>query len=210
MGISQVMRELRVSFEDNGFVRAVKGELWQITTDEVGKIVDQKHIGTKNSFAEEELAVALPHPALLAQITDLQEHCATLAAERNRLQARETARSTAIDELLPNVPDALKAAIAQLKGAPTFSPNALIALFSEADTAAIVATISGSAELRALYHALSNRAAMGDRPIPIDSPTFLAGLAGLKTALGEERVAELFAQLSIDLSTSRYFDAANA
>jgi hypothetical protein len=103
--------------------------------------------------------------------------------------------------------DALRAEVIALRGTPTFSPNALIALFSEADTAAIVTTISGSAELRALYHALSNRAATGDRPIPIDSPMFLAGLAGLKAALGEARVGALFAGLNIDLATGRYLQA---
>lgn len=116
-----------------------------------------------------------------------------------QVAAQATQRAAAQSEL-----DALRAEVIALRGTPTFSPNALIALFSEADTAAIVATIASSVELQALYYALSNRAATGDRPIPIDSPTFLAGLAGLKTALGEARVAALFAGLNIDLATGRY------
>jgi hypothetical protein len=48
------------------------------------------------------------------------------------------------------------------------------------------------------------RAATGDAPIPISSETFQAGLMGPRAALGDPRVAELFAVLNIDLAAGRY------
>jgi hypothetical protein len=61
-------------------------------------------------------------------------------------------------------------------------------------------------DARTLYFELQQRAVTGDKPIPIDSQTFLAGLAVLKTALGEQRVAVLFAALNIDLVAGRYIN----
>jgi len=101
MATSQIVRELRVSFEDDGSVRAIKGDLWQITTDEAGKLVDQKHIGTKKSFSEAELATTLPQSTLSAQINTLQNTRDTLTTERDALKAERDDLKVERDTLKP-------------------------------------------------------------------------------------------------------------
>jgi len=100
---------------------------------------------------------------------------------------------------------ALKDQVVTLKGVPAFLATALLALFTADDMTHIVSAIAAP-DARTLYFELQQRAVTGDKPIPIDSQTFLAGLAVLKTALGEQRVAALFAALNIDLVAGRYIN----
>lgn len=85
--MTNVLRELKISFNDDGTVRAVKGDMWRVTIDE-NDVTDQKHVGTKNSFTAEELEAALPNAGLIAQVL-------ALTAERDEAMAAKEAAETA-------------------------------------------------------------------------------------------------------------------
>lgn len=78
---------------------------------------------------------------------------------------------------------------------PAFIARDFLALLTADDYAAIQTAITGSSALGLLWASLL---AQGDAPIITTSERFLAGWAGLTSALGAERAGALAAALGID------------
>lgn len=194
-----VARTLTISRDDDGSVRAIKGDMWQ-TTDDAGNAITPKHYGTKNSFTVEELAEVFPKADLLAQVSVLTTERNALAAERDAKQAELTALAALVEPL--------KEQIRTLKGVPRFLAVDLLKQITDAEKEHITQFVANDDQLRPLWVAFLSRVA--GAPISLDSQTFLAALYGLRQALGEARVAELFVTLNIDLATGKYIDPAKA
>lgn len=184
-----IARTITIIREDDGSIRNVQGDMWQIT-DDAGVAITPKHVGTKNGVTAEEIGAWLPNADLTAQVGTLQAQVATI--------------------------EPLKAQLRAALGTPVFLPSALLAKLTPDDLQKITAAASSTPETLQYYFALQNRAATTNAPIPIDSETFRAALAKLRLAVGDERVAELFASLNIALAlsdnpvTGSYIDHAKA
>lgn len=152
-----------------------------IVKDDAGNVIERRQ-GPSVHVAEKDAPSSLPQIAIAAQV--------------NALTADKAALTATITEL--------RAQLVALKGVPAFKASALIAEFTDDDTAKIIATIADSPDLRDLYRALQLRAVTGDAPIPIDSTTFIAGLAGLKQAVGNARMNAIFTAMDIDLAAGKY------
>lgn len=186
MPTTERVRTLTVSFNDDGSVRAIKGDIWRITTDEQGTVIDQKHIGTKTTFTAAELSDVLPN-------ADLTTHVAMLTAERDVLAAQV---------------EPLKEQIRTLKGVPRFQAADLLKQITDAEKEHITQFVANNDQLRPLWAAFLGR--IVGAPIPLDSQTFLAALHGLRQALGEQRVSEMFTALNINLDEGSYIDPTRA
>ena len=185
--MSDILRSVTVSVNDDGTVRAIRGEVWRVVGEGESKI--ERPMGTRTDLTVDELAAILPNADLAAQVTALQAEKQVLEDAKTAVEAER---------------DALREQVRAAKGVPQFRARDLVKQFTEADNAAIAAALVQSPDIAALYTKLNQR---GDNePIPLDSETFQQGLAGLTQTLGEERVAELFSTLSIDIATMSYIE----
>lgn len=181
-------------FDDAGSVVACRGEVEDVITDEVTGVVAYKHVGTKTRFTEAELTAVFPQSALLAQISELTSLADGVADAQDKAAVAMTAAQDRIA--------ALEQTVRELRGTPTFLASALLRELTQSDNDKIVATISGSEGLREIWRQLFQRS--DDEPIPVDSATCLAGVTGLRAALGTERVSAIFKALNIDIDGAKY------
>lgn len=79
---------------------------------------------------------------------------------------------------------------------PRFVARDLVALLTADDYANIAAATTSNPAMGLLWSGLL---AQGDAPILVSSERFIAGLAGLKTGLGTDRVIEIFNALGIEI-----------
>jgi seryl-tRNA synthetase len=213
---TRTLHEIRVTFLPDGSIESrVQTDLVLIKDSDTElkrslEAVALDEVQMTALLGEQFAGVAAQVTSLTAERDAADEQITALTAERDTLKTERDAAISQAQTLASEKTtviaerDAAKAQIIDLLGTPKFLPSALAAEFTEADLVAIRTVVTGSVDLWDLYNQLLLRAATGDAPIPISSPTFLAGLAGLQSALGEPRVAELFAALNVDLVAGRY------
>lgn len=194
MSTNRIVRRITAALDDVGSVVACRGEVEDVITDDETGVVAYKHVGTKTRFTEAELNAVFPQSALLVRISELTALADGIAEAQDAADAAMTAAQDRIAEL--------EQTVRELRGTPTFLASALLRELTQADNDKIVATISGSEGLREIWRRLFQRS--DDEPIPVDSATCLAGITGLKAALGAERVSAIFAALNIDIDGAKY------
>lgn len=128
----------------------------------------------------------------LTQLAELRSNLSVVAAERDAL-------ATQVAAIEP-----LKEQIRALKGTPKFQAADLLKQITDAEKEHITKFVANDDRLRPLWAAFLTR--VTGAPISIDSQTFLTALAGLKAALGEQRVTDMFTALNIDIVNGRYVD----
>lgn len=145
--------------------------------------------------------VSPPRPIDLKDLANiLTNNTATLTAQVVALTAE---RDTLSSEVEP-----LKEQIRALKGVPKFNASDLLKQLTDAEKEHITKFVASDDRLRPLWAAFLTR--VTGAPIPIDSQTFLAALAGLTAALGDTRIAELFAAINIDIKVGSYIEPTQA
>lgn len=144
---------------------------------------------------------------MVAQIAALQIERDALASERDALAPERDALAAQMTTQAATI-ESLKAQLRAELGTPVFKAADLLAQITDAEKDHITQFVANDDQLRPLWSAFLGRVV--GAPIAIDSPTFLAAADGLKQALGEPRVAELFTALNIDLVAGAYIDPAQA
>lgn len=217
-------RAITVNFDDSGNVRATRGDVFAFT-DDAGKPITPKFIGTKNSFTQDELEAAFPHAELVAQVSSLTVDKTALIAERDALAAAQTALITERDTLatekdaltaerdaltaerdalapLAAQVESLKAQLVTVLGVPVFDAADILVQMTAAEKDAITVTVAKNDELRPLWTAFLGR--VKGAKISLNNATFQAALSGLQSIIGAERVVEMFARIKIDIVNGKY------
>lgn len=149
---------------------------------------------------------------VIAERDRLTTECSQLTVERNQLIMERDAFAVDKEALIAErdgakaVIEPLKEQIRALKGVPRFQAVDLLKQITDAEKEHITSFVANDDRLRPLWATFLGRVV--GAPIPLDSQTFLAALHGLRQALGDARVAEMFAALNIDLAAGAYIDPA--
>lgn len=184
---------IRAIFDEQGRVALIAaGKVRQVVDDATGEVVQSGSV--EWAVSPEELATFLGEGGVaLAQMMALRS--SLRAATEARAEADE-ARVAAEQER-----DALLAQVRTLRGTPQFTARRLLDVLavSAEDMRRISAATAASPEAMALYQRLLTRP--DNEPVVVDSPVFLAALAALRAAIGDDaRVAEIFRGVNIDVT----------